>query len=77
MKIGEKLMNWRNQPATKKQLLYIMRMQEDAGINGALPLPIFNGKTKGEASDYINENQGKQFKSFNFESHGDNYGDRI
>ena len=52
-------------------------MQEDAGINSALPLPVFKGKTKGEASDYINENQGKQFKSFDFESHGDNYGDRI
>lgn len=52
-------------------------MQEDAGINGALPLPIFKGKTKGGASDYINENQWKQFKSFDFASHSDNYGDRI
>ena len=52
-------------------------MQENAGMNGAIPLPPFKGTTKGEASDYIDENKGKQFISFGTDSHGDNYGDRI
>lgn len=41
--------NWRNDPATEKQLKYIFEMQEFSYI----PLPPFTGTTKGEASDYI------------------------
>ena len=70
-------MSWRDSPVTEKQLKYILRMQEDAVINGAIPLPVFDGKTKGEASDYIDANKGKQFISFDYSSHGDNFGDRI
>ena len=70
-------MSWRNDPITEKQLNYIVQMQEDAGINGAIPLPPFTGKTKGEASDYISENQNKVFDSFDYICNGDNYGDRI
>jgi hypothetical protein len=42
-------MKWRDEPATKKQLNYIMEMQEFSEF----PLPRFEGKTKGEATDYI------------------------
>lgn len=69
-------MTWRSDPATEKQLTLIAQIQEDAGINGAMPLPPFRGKTKGEASDYIVNNYGKQFKAFDFECHCDNYGAR-
>ena len=44
--------DWRKEPATQKQLDYIMEMNEFSDY----PLPKFVGKTKGEASDYINEN---------------------
>lgn len=43
--------NWRDDPATSKQIAYIQEMQEFSEY----PLPPFNGKTKGEASDYIDE----------------------
>lgn len=43
--------NWRNEPATEKQLEYIAYIQEFAYID----VPLFNGKTKGEASDYIDK----------------------
>lgn len=43
--------NWRNDPITKKQKIYIEEMQEFSEF----PLPAFAGKTKGEASDYINK----------------------
>ena len=42
-------MTWRDDPATEKQLKMIRNMQEFSD----LPLPSFAGKTKGEASDYI------------------------
>lgn len=70
-------LNWRNKPPTERQIAYIMQMQEDAGINGAIPLPRFTGKTRGETSDYIDANKGKRFKSFDYAGHGDNYGDRV
>ena len=70
-------MSWRNDPVTEKQLQFIDRRRENAGMNGAIPLPVFRGKTKGEAFDYIDENIGKQFISFDASSHGDNYGDRM
>ena len=44
-------MSWRDDPATEKQLAYIQEMQEFSEF----PLPSFEGKTKGEASDYINK----------------------
>lgn len=42
---------WRLQPATEKQLQLIAEMQEFSEF----PLPIFDGQTKGEASDYIDK----------------------
>ena len=41
--------DWRNEPATEKQLAYIQEMQEFSPYT----LPKFEGKTKGEAADYI------------------------
>ena len=69
--------NWRNDPITQKQMDLIMEMQETAGMNGAIELPAFKGKTKGEACDWISKNMGKQYQTFDFGSHGDNFGDRI
>ncbi len=43
--------NWRDDPATEKQLNYIIEMREFSPYN----LPEFNGKTKGEAFEYINK----------------------
>ena len=43
--------NWRDDPATEKQLAYIMEMYEFSEY----PIPPFVGKTKGEASDYIDK----------------------
>lgn len=42
-------MAWRDDPATEKQLEMIRNMNEFSEY----PLPPFKGKTKGEASDYI------------------------
>ena len=69
--------NWRNDPVTDKQLNMIFEMQENAGMNGAIPLPPFNGLTKGEAFDYIQANIHKQYEAFDYAGHEDNYGDRI
>ena len=43
--------DWRNDPITQKQKDLIEEMQEFSYY----PLPKFEGKTKGEASDYISE----------------------
>lgn len=43
--------DWRSDPATEKQIAYIEEMQEFSEI----PLPIFTGKTKGDAADYIDK----------------------
>ena len=51
-------------------------MWENAGMNDAI-IPEFYGTTKGEASDYISKYKHQQYESFDFDSHGDNYGDRI
>jgi hypothetical protein len=67
-------MSWRDDPITDRQKWMIETMIEDAGMNGAIPLPPFYGKTKGEASDWISENMGKQYESFNCH---ENAGDRI
>ena len=53
-------MTWRDDPITKKQQQFINSIIEDAGINGAI-ISSFNGKTKGEAADWINKNNGKQY----------------
>lgn len=42
---------WMNEPATEKQLAYILEMQEFSEF----PLPKFEGKTKGEAAEYIDK----------------------
>jgi len=44
-------LDWRSDPATEKQIAYIEEMQEFSEI----PLPIFTGKTKGDAADYIDK----------------------
>ena len=44
-------MNWRDDPITDKQKQLIADMQEFS----CYPLPRFEGKTKGEASDYIDK----------------------
>ena len=41
--------DWRLDPATEKQKAYIAEMQEFSEY----PLPLFAGKTKGEAMEYI------------------------
>lgn len=68
---------WRDSPITEKQVEYIRQMQLDAEINGAIPLPPFRGNTRGEASDYIDANKGRQYEAFDYYGHGDNYGDRV
>lgn len=44
--------NWRNEPATEKQLNLIIEMNEFSQF----PLPKFEGIIKGEAYDYIQAN---------------------
>ena len=48
---GEIMGNWRMLPPTPKQLALIAEMQEFSEY----PLPFFEGKTRGEASDYIDK----------------------
>ena len=48
-------MNWRDEPVTEKQRRLIAEMQEFSEF----PLPAFNGRTKGEASDWIDQNMRK------------------
>ena len=45
-------MSWRDKPITDKQMNFIIEMNE----HSEFPLPLFVGKTRGEASDYINAN---------------------
>ena len=52
-------MSWRNDPVTEKQLKMITDMIEFSEF----PLPKFTGKTKGEASDYINKWLSKSHES--------------
>lgn len=67
-------MDWQDQPMTGKQKAMIEMMQEDAGMNGSW-IPPFNGKTRGEARDYISDNIRSVYRSF-FVPHED-AGDRI
>ena len=64
---------WRNDPATDKQLAYIMDMQEFSEFQ----LPPFTGKTKGEACDYISRYVELAHETTRNLEHEDNYGDRI
>ena len=48
-------MTWRNDPMTEKQKTLISELQEMSEF----PLPKFTGTTKGEASDWLDENIGK------------------
>ena len=65
--------NWRDDPATHKQIKLIEEMQEFSEF----PLPAFTGTTKGEAYDYISAHLAISHERFDYESHGDNFGDRI
>lgn len=51
--------DWRNEPITDKQKALILEMNEFSDF----PLPTFNGTTKGEASDYIDQNLRKAHES--------------
>lgn len=46
-----KFADWKNEPATEKQLAYIAEMQEFS----TFPIPKFTGTTKGEACNYIDK----------------------
>lgn len=65
--------NWRNEPITSKQKKLIDEMNEFS----VYPLEPFSGKTKGEASDWITRNLKKSYETFDFNGHGDNFGDRV
>lgn len=67
------MIKWRNDPITEKQRRYIEEMQEFSDF----PIPKFIGTTKGEAHDYIERWSKRAHEAFDFDSHGDNYGDRI
>ena len=63
---------WRNEPVTEKQKAHIEEMTEFSDF----PLPEFNGTTKGEAYDYINQWDKKAHEKMDANAHSDNYGDR-
>lgn len=66
--------NWKNDPITEKQNQMIARIEEDAMMNNAF-IPPFDGKTKGDACDYINKYiHASHISAFNL--HGD-AGDRV
>lgn len=46
-----KATSWRDDPVTEKQLDYCHELSENSPYN----IPQFNGRTKGEASDYIDK----------------------
>ena len=54
-------MNWRDKEPTIKQIECIREMQEFSDY----PLPPFNGKTRGEAADYIDEYGGLAHENVN------------
>ena len=54
-----KYSDWKNQPATQKQLDYIAYMHEFSSF----PVPKFTGKTKGEAALYIDKYAKEAHKS--------------
>lgn len=58
--------DWKNQPATEKQLEYIRYIQEFA----IYPLPKFTGTTKGEAALYIDTHWKSAYKDNWATEHG-------
>lgn len=64
-------MSWRDEPITDKQLAYISFIQEFS----EWPLPLFDGKTKGQAADWINENSWKAYERI--VSEHEDAGDRV
>ena len=66
--------NWRSDPITEKQEQMIANIEEDAMMNGAI-IPLFSGKTKGDACDYINNYiHASHISAFDFH---DDAGDRV
>ena len=64
-------MSWRNDPVTEKQMQLIQDIQEFSEYHP----PAFKGKTKGEASDYINAHI--KLAHERILPYDDNYGDII
>ena len=52
--------SWRDEPTTEKQRKLIEEMHEFSEF----PLPLFTGKTKGEAADYIDKYIKKAHEAF-------------
>ncbi len=69
-KYGEEHASWRSDVVTAKQKRLIAEMNEFSEF----PLPPFNGKTKGEAFDYINAYLAKSHEIFN--QYEDSYGNQ-
>lgn len=63
--------NWRNDPMTEKQRRLIFEMNEFSEF----PLPTFHGTTKGEASDWIDQNMSRAHE--HFDPNEDMYGDWV
>ncbi len=61
---------WVDCPVSEAQLNYIREMQEMSEY----PLPPFTGKTRGEASDYIDKWRRLAYERI--DDSADNYGDR-
>lgn len=61
---------WADCPVSEAQLNYIREMQEMSEY----PLPPFTGKTRGEASDYIDK--WHRLAHERVDDSADNYGDR-
>lgn len=62
-------LSWRQGPASEAQLAYIRDLQEMSEY----PLPLFTGKTRGEASDYIDK--WHRLAHERVDDKADNYGD--
>ena len=65
---------WRSDPVTEKQKNYIIALYEHDEFNR---IPKFTGRTKGEASDFIDTYARYAYEKFDNEYHDSNYGDRI
>lgn len=58
--------SWRNEPASEKQIQLIKEMCEFS----CYPIPMFDGSTKGEASDFINKYAPLAFEDVNAKTFG-------
>ena len=63
--------DWKEKPVTEKQMNLIAEMMEFAEF----PIPKFNGKTRGEASDYISNYLSRAHE--HFDEYEDIYGDFV